>query len=451
MRRLQSLGLRGRLVLTVVVTVGALLGALVGAFNVVLDNRLDHEVNAILGARATSGIGRVHITGDHVAAGRPRGPGEPDTPLWIFAGRKVLLEPPEIDPRTAAAAHMLADGPRRNMDLRDGRHRMLAVPVIHDGRRRATVVTGLSIVSYRKIRKVALVASVTLGLTVLLIVALAAWWLVTRSLRPVVRMTKQAADWSENDLERRFAKGPAEDELSQLAASLDELLDRVAAALRHEQRFSAEVSHELRTPLAGIVAEAQLALRHPHTAEEYRDAFARVAATADHMRGVLTTLLATAQSELDGTRSTSAAADGVSAAARECASVAARHGVQLSVEIPPELRVGAREELVERIVAPLLENACRYGRTRVNVSATARPGAIVYTVDDDGPGVGEDEREAIFEPGRRGGAGNAMVNGDAGAGLGLALSRRLARKAGGDVHAVPSSQGGRFLAHLPRG
>ena len=75
-------------------------------------------------------------------------------------------------------------------------------------------------------------------------------------------MTRQAAEWSEHDLERRFSQGPPRDEFTTLAATLDGLLDRVAASLRHEQMLTAELSHELRTPLTAISAEAQYALRH---------------------------------------------------------------------------------------------------------------------------------------------------------------------------------------------
>src|SRR5437868_11169455 len=76
-------------------------------------------------------------------------------------------------------------------------------------------------------------------------------------------MTRQAADWSEHDLDHRFALGAPHDELTELAATLDGLLDRLAASLRHERRFSAELSHELRTPLARVLAERS----EEHTSE----------------------------------------------------------------------------------------------------------------------------------------------------------------------------------------
>jgi signal transduction histidine kinase len=101
---------------------------------------------------------------------------------------------------------------------------------------------------------------------VILLVGGATWWLLGASLRPVVRMTRQAAAWSEQDLDHRFALGPPHDEPTELAATLDGLLDRLAASLRRERRFSAELLHELRTPLFHVLAETELALsreRHP--------------------------------------------------------------------------------------------------------------------------------------------------------------------------------------------
>src|SRR6185295_11160667 len=100
----------------------------------------------------------------------------------------------------------------------------------------------------------------------------AARWLLRASLRPVVRMTRQAAEWSEHDLDHRFALGPPHDELTELAATLDGMLDRLAASLRRERRFSAELSHELRTPLAHVLAETELALGRERQSAEYREA-----------------------------------------------------------------------------------------------------------------------------------------------------------------------------------
>ena len=94
----------------------------------------------------------------------------------------------------------------------------------------------------------------------------------------------------------------------------------------------------------------------------------------------------------------------------------------------------------------MVENACKYGSARVRISVGRRGGAVAFVVEDDGPGVAMGEEETIFEPGTRGAA--SRDNGD-GAGLGLALARRLARAAAGDVRAEHAT-GGRFVVTLPR-
>jgi signal transduction histidine kinase len=109
--------------------------------------------------------------------------------------------------------------------------------------------------------------------------------------------------------------------------------------------------------------------------------------------------------------------------------------------------MGVDADVAERVLAPLIENGCRYGRQKVAVTVERDNGVVRFTVADDGPGIAADEREAIFEPGRRGTA-NEPSRAD-GAGLGLALARRLARAAGGDVEAEANGTGGRFTVSLP--
>jgi signal transduction histidine kinase len=260
-------------------------------------------------------------------------------------------------------------------------------------------------------------------------------------LRPVARITAQAEQWSDRDLGRRFGLGEPYDELTQLASTLDGLLDRLEASLLHEQRFSAELSHELRTPLARLLTSAELALRRERTPAEYRAALADVHRAASALTRTIDALVAAARLEAGGSRGTSDAHTVATHAAEACAQLAAQGGIDLSVEAPPHpIRLGVELELAERILQPLVENACRYGRTAVCVSVARADGGVVYSVVDDGPGVNPEERGRIFDPGARG----AAANGD-GAGLGLALARRLARSAKGDVEVGD----GRFLAKLP--
>ena len=110
-------------------------------------------------------------------------------------------------------------------------------------------------------------------------------------------MTEDAAAWSEHDLDRRFELGDPYDELTRLAATLDALLDRLAASMRHEQRLTAELSHELRTPLARISAEAELALSRPRTGDDYRAGMEAIGRSAEQMTRTIDALMAAARQE----------------------------------------------------------------------------------------------------------------------------------------------------------
>jgi signal transduction histidine kinase len=261
-------------------------------------------------------------------------------------------------------------------------------------------------------------------------------------------MTRQAATWSERDLDQRFALGEPYDELTELAATLDQLLDRLAASMRHEQRFSAELSHELRTPIARVLAESELALLRERPPEEYRSALEVVHRNAQQLAKIVDALVAAARHEAGAVRGTADAYEVAEDVSEACAGLVSDHRVELEVEQPDRpVRLGIDADLAERILQPVIENACRYGSSHVRVSIERRDSTVRYVVADDGPGVSPDERERIFEAGVRGRLGEA--GGRDGAGLGLSLARRLARSTTGDVEAIPGTRGGRFLVRLP--
>jgi signal transduction histidine kinase len=439
--------LRTRLLVAVLVAVTIAFAALIAGFNVVLTNRLSHDANEVLHARATAVLSSLTTKGGRLVAHEPPDEAGLESNAWVFEGHR-LLEGPRSHPTIRKAAAALVGGPRRRVDV--GKNtRLYSVPVVSRGRRLGTVVAGISLAPYERTQHVALVASLILLGALLVGVALVARWMVTLALRPVAQMTAQAAEWSQHDLDRRFGLGEPQDELTKLAATLDALLSRVAASLRHEQRFSSEISHELRTPLAKVRAEAELALRQERSADSYRAALQRVLHGAEQMEGIIDTLLVVAREEASASHGIADAGEAAFRAAESCAELAASRGIEIDVSrADPAARVASDADLVQRILVPLIENACRYGQSRVTVTSEAHNGAVVYTVSDDGPGVKEAESEQIFEPGVRGSTGHVDGSPD-GAGLGLALARRLARAARGDVEAHPGSEGGRFTIVLP--
>jgi two-component system OmpR family sensor kinase len=438
-------GVRTRLLLVVVGALAIALGVATIGFNVLLAHAASRDANTLLRARASSELALLHVERNTITVTETKSDPLGDSRVWIFRGVTPVVQP-RAKPETTLAARSLAGGPVHFMNVPDDSdERLYAVPIIHDGVRAGTLVTGISLAPYHHTQRTALVGSLTLFLVLLSITGIAAWWLLRSALRPVAQMTEQAGAWSEQDLDRRFGLGEPHDELTQLAATLDGLLDRLAASLRHERRFSAEMSHELRTPLAKLMAEAELALRRERSESDYRESLQAVLANAQQIERIVETLVSAAQHD--------AQPQGVANAADVAEAVVAAHGhdaesrgVDLELlEIPERVRVGVDQELAERILHPVVENALRYGRGKVQVRVTRNGSSVLFAVDDDGPGVLPDEHESIFEPAVRGSAGRSS---NSGAGLGLALSRRLARAVSGDVEARPGSSG-HFVVRLP--
>jgi signal transduction histidine kinase len=432
--------------LVVVATVGLAVAALVLGFNLILARTLTHDSRDLVRTHATAELALLTTAHGKLTVREAPDEALADPYIWVF-GRGTVLEQPRSGPLVSAAARALTVGTSRYADVGSTDIRLYATPVTSGGRRVGTVVAAVSLAPYEQTRRLALIASLVLGALMLAVVALAARWLLGAALQPVAQMTRQAAAWSEHDLDRRFALGEPQDELGELAATLDGLLDRLAASIRREQRFSAELSHELRTPLARVMAESELALRRERTTSEYRLALEQIKRSAAQLTRTVDTLLAAARHEAGFERRTADAQAVAAAAAAACADVATQRRVELDLNAPETpIRVAVDVDLGERILQPLLDNACRYASSTVFVSIERANGAVRYTIDDDGAGISPDERERIFEPGVR---GNQGARDGGGAGLGLALARRLARSANGEIEAHAHSGGGRFIVTLP--
>jgi two-component system, OmpR family, sensor kinase len=441
-------GLRVRLLAAVVAAVAATLLVLTVAFNVVVEHRVSHEIKAILHARAAAALDTVGIEHGRLTAADRSQSDALDSGVWVFAGTRPLRRR-EASPAVQRAAQALASGPGRRAGIEHPATSLLSVPVVHSGRRLGTVVVAVSLEGYRRTQRIALVASLLLAVLVLGAVTMVSRWVLGAALEPVTRMTRDAAHWSELDLDRRFDLGPPTDELTELAATLDGLLGRLAAAVRHEQRLSSELSHELRTPLAKIATRSQLLAGDPDLPDGARAEVAAITRTARQMGATLETLMTAARAESGQGRGVADVGAAARAALDGCTALAASRSVSLQLDAPSAgLRVSAEPALVERMLAPVLENACRFAHRSAEVRVERANATVHILVADDGPGIAPSEEAAIFEPGHRGTAADGDAA-HAGSGLGLSLARRLARSAGGDIEARCDPQGGRFVIRLP--
>lgn len=450
----RSSSLRSRVWLGLVVSVIIATAVITLAFNVLFAMETSSDVNRELTDRAeltfrlvSASPAGVRVT-DSLAADQ--------TPLeWVYAAHgsnaahtNVLR--PKIKRAAQSAADSLARSSDHYRDVGDDWIRLHRATRTIRGQQ-VTVVSGILLTPYQRSRNIVLRNSLLLFLLIVGAAALIGRRAVTAALTPVRRMTEQVRQWSESQSINRFGIRNPHDDLSQLGWTFDRLLDRVVAGLRHEQRFSAEVSHELRTPIAALVAEAELALRRERTSDEYREAITTIHTHAVSMASTIESLTSLS---VDPSRAMSSVCDPQAAVAETLNRLRAQHvvgDIRCSVRSDDMLpHIGADQTIVERMLMPIMSNACRYGATRIDVEITHGDRGVVITIDDDGTGISADETERIFEPGIRGAAGTTP-DAPAGSGLGLPLARRIARIVGGDVTAEATPSGARIVVVVPTG
>ncbi|WP_187369343.1 sensor histidine kinase [Baekduia soli] len=441
--------LRDRLTVLAVLVAAIAIGVLTVTFNLLLAGSLDHDARSRLRTAAAAASTTVSVRDGRVGVADAPNDSVLDGKVWVFQGAR-LVERASGDPELQRSAAALAGQAGVFDDLPNDRQiRLYAAPVRAGGRQVGTIVVALSLAAYDRTTDLAGVASVALAAILILAVLLLTRVTIGRAFAPVLEMTRAAAEWSENEPERRFGSELRPDELGDLARTFDALLDRVAAGLRHEQRLSAELSHELRTPLSRIVAEVELLQRRDRPLDERQQAYTSIARSAEQMSAILETLMAAARAEAGLDRGRCSLPAALAELRATWAPVLLERGVRLQVAPPrtAQAHVGVDAEVVARIVAPVLDNAGRFARTRVTITTVDRDGGVAIVVDDDGPGVGGDDPERAFEPGVQ----LADDNGHRGSGLGLPLARRLARAAHGDVRVEDGpGDGARFVIELPR-
>ena len=431
--------LRGRLLLIVVGTIVAVLVVAVVAFNVLLRQSLLDDARTAATERAESAALAISDRADAAGTASVLGAGGPET--WVLQNGTIRSPAGASAAADAAARALIARG--TGTEEVPGEAAMLgAAPISLGNATVGTVVAVVPLTPYERTERHALVASVALAAFIALLVAIVTAWALRSALRPIDDMTHTAASWTEEGSAERFDQGDPVDEVGNLAQTLDQMLDRIQASLRHERRLTSEMSHELRTPLARVIGEAELALRQDRGTAEYRAALEGIRDSALRMDATIAALLASARDQVAGQHSV---ADAV-AVAREAADAGRLVGGIPGVTVTAHdevMHVGVDAAVLARILGPLIENGVRHARSEVAVHVERMQGDVRVTVHDDGPGVAPGETEVIFEPGVRG----TGATGE-GSGLGLALSRRLARSAGGDVCVQPG-QGGRFEVRLP--
>ncbi len=302
---------------------------------------------------------------------------------------------------------------------------------------------------------------VTGGIT-LLVVGLLLTTVVRAALRPLDRMSLLAGRIKDGTRGRRLRPTKPKTDLGSTAAAFDDMLDalesaeaQARAAEERMRQFLADASHDLRTPLAGVIAGAEQLLRHPTGRSEREDRLVQVIRQARRAARLVDDLLlmtrldAAAQSGGTGPRAQHRTVDPVDVIAREIELLRLRRpdlDVQCDDEGPAAV-VFADPDQLHRALANLLENAAAATPPggRIVVTQSLVDGQLLIRVIDTGSGVPDSERERIFDRFVRLSSSRQGV----GSGLGLPISRTIARASGGDLRCLRWVGGACFELSLP--
>ncbi|NNE61328.1 MAG: HAMP domain-containing protein [Woeseia sp.] len=272
-------------------------------------------------------------------------------------------------------------------------------------------------------------------LTVAAVISLLSFWLLSRSLaRPVGKISETAARLASGDMTSRVGKKAyTRDEIGQLAAQFDRMAEELELQSRTRLEMFRNVAHELRAPLTRLQIAAELLERKPDRSAQQVE---RILYEIKRVEGLASQVLALARAEqLPDINESTSLVGVVDRIIKDAEFEANAHEVRLLYSSPADDSVvrgnaDAIASAIENVVRNAVQNTPAGGKVAVSIDRDT------VTVVDDGPGVPADALEKIFEPFYR------MDTNRAGAGIGLAITKRVLQQVGGELEALNLADGG---------
>jgi heavy metal sensor kinase len=275
------------------------------------------------------------------------------------------------------------------------------------------------------------------------------YWLVRKTLQPVLEMSAEAARIGGSDLTRRVSVRRADDELGHLAITFNALLDRMNAVVVQQRQFMTDASHELRTPVAIVRGEAEVALsKQDRTGKELRESMQVIEQESRLLSAIIDDLFLLARADAGQaviTPSTFYLDELIADVVRAQRSLAARKSIEIVTELAPEVTIRADERLLRRMLMNLVDNAVKYTPAEGRVEVTLRKAGreFVITIANSGAALSDDMRARLFERFYRGEGSSSD-----GAGLGLPIAQSIAELHGGSIDVAAGGIGNVFTVRI---
>lgn len=288
---------------------------------------------------------------------------------------------------------------------------------------------------------------------ILLLASVGGYVLARKSLSPISLMDQQTRRIKADSLSSRLDVKNKRDELGGLATTINDLLVRLENSFKQQQRFVADASHELRTPLAVLRGETEVALAQPRRIDEYKASLNLIKDEAEQLSRIVEDLFILARQPFDAPaimRERVSLDKVVGECARAAQVLAARKDLKLTVNASKPLSLIGDDELLQRMILNLLDNAVKYTPAggEVSLDLAAHNGDARITVRDTGIGIPEKDQPHIFDRFYR--VDKARSRAMGGAGLGLSIAHWIAEAHGGTISVESQTgRGSAFTVELP--
>lgn len=330
------------------------------------------------------------------------------------------------------------------------RIRVYTLPIIEGGQALGWIQTmqslGKAEETLDQLRTVLLIGGGFLSL----LAGFAGYFLAARALTPIDQITNTARRISTEDLSARLNLPDNGDEVSRLANTFDEMLERIETGFARERQFTADASHELRTPLTAMQTILSFVREKERPAREYRQALDDLAEEADRLQGLVEDLLQLARGEkgLSLNREQIDLAILLADVADSLRPLAENKGLTLTCSLPPSSFISGDMDLLIRLIVNLLDNAIKYTeRGSIKLSAKETDAYAVIKIEDTGIGISPEHLPKIFD---RFYIVDASRSSN-GTGLGLSIAKQIVEAHAGRIEVQSqANQGTRFTVCLPK-
>ncbi|MAN02294.1 MAG: two-component sensor histidine kinase [Owenweeksia sp.] len=312
--------------------------------------------------------------------------------------------------------------------------RQVQIPIHEKGKLKGYIIAAMSLSSslmvIHNLRNVLLISFPLVLLGLFFITR----YLAGRSISPVREITETTNRINNQHLNQRVPLPPNRDELYELSASINQLLERLERAFERERQFTSDASHELRTPLASLRGTLEVLIRKERSVAEYEDKVRYSLGEIDRMADLTDQLLTMARMESAGGKlnELAPAEEVVETALHHFYHKAEARNIQLKWEAGTFGNFAVPRYYYSLILENLISNALKYSHEngRVRVELNCDSDILQCRVSDDGIGIKESDLEKVFQPFFR---SDATGHRAAGTGLGLSIVKKAADAIGAIV------------------